>query len=145
MHAYNIHVLGNYTGQKWYGVAYEQKKWYGKCHTSHTASAAIALYAYLQDSVPNTYTLEQSTNPRAEATLNKGQSKMHSATNDDTDNYKLDGSVDENYCKPGETIDDEYDYADEKEFWEPASQEKELKMQVEKLTEIPVIKRDSLQ
>ena len=46
---------------------------------------------------------------------------MHSATNDDTDNYELDGSVDENYCKPGETIGDEYDYADEKEFWEPAS------------------------
>ena len=99
----------------------------------------------LQDSVPNTYTLEQSTNSRAEATLKKGQSKMCSAANDDTDNYGVDGSVDENYCKPGETIGDEYDYADEKEFWEPASQEKELKMQVEKLTEIPVIKRDSLQ
>ena len=26
----------------WYGVAYEQKKWYGKCHTSHTASATLA-------------------------------------------------------------------------------------------------------
>ena len=39
----------------------------------------------------------------------------------------LDGSDDENYSKPGENISDEYDYADEKEFMEPASQEKELK------------------
>ncbi len=31
-----------YVGQKWYGIAYEQKKWYGKSHTSHTASAALA-------------------------------------------------------------------------------------------------------
>ena len=36
-------------------------------------------------------------------------------------------------------FDDEYDYADEKEFWEPASQESESVMQVEKLTEIPVV------
>ena len=63
----------------------------------------------------------------------------------DTDNYEHDASVDENYCKPGETIGDEYDYANEEEFWEPASQEKELKMQVEKLTEVPVINRDALQ
>ena len=63
----------------------------------------------------------------------------------DTDNYEHDGSVDENYCKPGETIGDEYDYANEEEFWEPASQEKELKMQVEKLTEVPVINRDALE
>ena len=42
---------------KWYGVAYEQKKWYGKCHTSHTTSAALANYVYipfhLMISVPN--------------------------------------------------------------------------------------------
>ena len=24
----------------WYGIVYARKKWYGKCHTSHTASAA---------------------------------------------------------------------------------------------------------
>ena len=25
----------------WYGVAYSRQKWYGKCHTSHTASTAL--------------------------------------------------------------------------------------------------------
>jgi hypothetical protein len=32
-----------YVGQEWYGVAYEQKKWYGKCHNGHTASAALVM------------------------------------------------------------------------------------------------------
>ena len=25
----------------WYSVVYARKKWYGKCHTSHTTSAAL--------------------------------------------------------------------------------------------------------
>ena len=86
-----------------------------------------------------------STTSRPQATLSKDQSEMQLATNDDNDNYELDANVDDKYCEPGETFGDEYDYADEKEFWEPASQEKELKMQVEKLIEIPVIERDALQ
>ena len=104
------------------------------------------MHACLQDSVPNTYSLEHTANSRATSTVNKGQSAVRSGTNEDNDDgYELDGDVDENYSKPGESFDDEYDYADEKEFWEPASQESELVMQVEKLTEIPVVKRDELQ
>ena len=93
--------------------------------------------------------MEHGTNPSAQVTLSnlKGESGISPTGRDLTDNYELDGSVDENYsnCKPGETAGDEYDYANEKEFWEPASQEKELKMQVEKLTEIPVINNEDLQ
>ena len=40
---------------------------------------------------------------------------------------------------------EEYEYADEEEFWEPASQEHELKTQLEKLLEIPVIREGSLE
>ena len=72
------------------------------------------MHACLQDSVPNTYSLERTANSRATSTVNKGQSAVSSATNDDDDGYELVGNVDENYSKPGETFDDEYDYADER-------------------------------
>ena len=101
--------------------------------------------AYLQDSVPNVYSLEHRTNSNAQVTLSKGETGISPNGKDLTYDYEMDGSVDKNYSKPGETIGDEYDYANEKEFWEPASQEKELKMQVEKLTEIPVINNKDLQ
>jgi hypothetical protein len=43
-----------YIGRKWYGVAYETKRWYGKRHTSHTASAALDR---ARKSVPSTLVL----------------------------------------------------------------------------------------
>ena len=68
------------------------------------------------------------------------------------ENYEYDGSIDNDKLKKGlqkevtgVTVSDEYEYANEVEFWEPASQEKELKMQVEKLIDVPVINRDTLQ
>ena len=68
------------------------------------------------------------------------------------ENYEYDGSIDNDNLKKGvqkevlteETVSEEYEYANEEEFWEPASQEKELKMQVEKLTGVPVINREAL-
>ena len=30
----------------WYGIVYAWKKWYDKCHTSHTTSAALEMLAY---------------------------------------------------------------------------------------------------
>ena len=103
------------------------------------------MWLLLQDSVPNTYSLELGSNSSAQTI--QGETGISPTGKDLTDNYELDGSVDDNCsnCKPGETVGDEYDYANEKEFWEPASQEKELKMQVEKLTEVPVINNDALQ
>ena len=41
--------------------------------------------------------------------------------------------------------DEEYEYADEQEFWEPASRETELKLQLQKVLEIPVVRQDELQ
>ena len=68
------------------------------------------------------------------------------------ENYEYDGSIDNDKLKKGlqkevtgVTVSDEYEYANEVEFWEPASQEKELKMQVEKLIDVPVINKDALQ
>ena len=101
----------------------------------------------LQDSVPNVYSLELRSNSNAQVTQSKGEIGNSPIIGIDlTDNYELDGSIHENHsnCKPGETIGDEYDYANEKEFWEPASQEKELMMQVQKLTEIPMINNEAL-
>lgn len=39
----------------------------------------------------------------------------------------------------------EYEYADEEEFWEPASQEQELKIQLGNILQIPIIKEEHLQ
>ena len=83
--------------------------------------------------------------PSVQVTLCKDEIGISPTGRDSNDNYELDGNVDESYCKPVESVGDEYDYANEEEFWEPASQEKELKMQVEKLTEIPVINNEALQ
>ena len=55
----------------------------------------------------------------------------------------MDGSVDENYCESGKNVGEEY--ANEEDYWEPASREEELKMQVEKLTEVPVINNEALE
>ena len=60
-----------------------------------------------------------------------------------TDHYEMDGSVDENYCESGKNVGEEY--ANEEDYWEPASREEELKMQVEKLTEVPVINNEALE
>ena len=88
--------------------------------------------------------MEHRTNSSTQVTPNKDDIRASPILKDLSDHYELDGSVDENYSKPGENVGDEYDYADKKEFWEPASQEKELKIQVERLTEVQVINNDAL-
>ena len=70
----------------------------------------------MQDSIPNVYSLEHRTNSSAQVTLSKGEIGISPHGKDLTDNYEMDGTVDKNYCKPGETIGDEYDYANEEEF-----------------------------
>lgn len=40
---------------------------------------------------------------------------------------------------------DEYDYTDEEEFWKPASQEAELKLQLDKILKITLIEENALE
>ena len=90
------------------------------------------------------YTLERNTNQSVPNT--RDQSGVSAAGNEATDNYEYDDCIEKDGLTTRNTQEnEEYEYTNEEEFWEPASQEKELKMQVEKLTEIPVINSDSLQ
>ena len=86
--------------------------------------------------------MEVRTNSGTQPTLNEGNTGVSTTSKSLTDHYELGSSVDENY---GKNIDDEYHYANEEDYWEPASREEELKMQVEKLTEVPVINNEALE
>ena len=124
------------------------------CATVYHAEFNSCFVNLLQDSIPNTYTLECTTDHHmhegAQTTTLKD--KEQSATPSPvTTNHEHDGSEEESHLPETKNYPrgvnrqeemDEYDYANEEEFWKPASQEKELKMQ---LSEIPVICGENLQ
>ena len=111
-------------------------------NTVHCSKHVHARCTRLQDSVPNVYSMEVRTNSGTQTTLNRGDTGVSTTSKSLSDQYELDGSVDENY---GKNINDEDHYANEEDYWEPASREEELKMQVEKLTEVPVINNEALE
>ena len=86
--------------------------------------------------------MEIRTNSDTQATLNRGNTGVSTTSKSSSDHYELGGSIDGNH---GENINDEYNYANEEDYWEPASREEELKMQVEKLTGVPVINNEALE
>ena len=56
-----------------------------------------------------------------------------------------DGGAAESVAKENDTGDtEEYEYAYEEEFWVPASQETELKLQLDKFLRIPVVEEEDL-
>ena len=64
----------------------------------------------------------------------------------------MDAGEDELGSDPGECDEEttiknmeEYDYTDEKEFWKPASQEAELKLQLDKILKITLIEENALE
>lgn len=109
---------------------------------------SLCLTQCLQYSIPNEYALVYSTIQHHQEVSTANRSKRRpprrqpiSATNViaiDDGGYEIDGSL---LSKDNA----EYEYADEQEFWEPASRETELKLQLEKVLEIPVVSQDELQ
>ena len=106
----------------------------------------------LQYSIPNDYSLSVgiSRNPHKVKTISTAQSQpVQIPQNSDevaataggygvscsTDGYEVQNDDDDN---------DEHEYSDEDEYWEPASMEDELKRQLETILQIPVINRDDL-
>ena len=99
----------------------------------------------MQHSIPNDYSLIQSTsnNHQKVTTYTSIEQRPPIATPANSETTLDNGSYAYSFVKD-EASDGEYDYAGEEEFWEPASQERELKLQLEKVLEIPVIKGEDL-
>ena len=101
----------------------------------------------LQHSIPNEYrsSINHSKGVSAKKTPNVSHnSEAIDCDTNDNDHYD---KPDQNENIMEGTIGDieEYEYADQEEYWEPASQERELKLQLTKLIGTSAIKQEALE
>ena len=97
----------------------------------------------MQYSIPNEYSLRCTTSQAVEHV----KTKRPPIQSPSSGGIAVVGSygVSEGYEVQISKNEEEYEYADEDEFWEPASMEDELKCQLERVLEIPVINQDDLE
>lgn len=103
----------------------------------------------LQLSVPNVYSKSVNSSQNTVEAFEANDRVKIAVTSETTDvgNYETDCSLDDSIRKKVEMTRniDEYDYTDEEEFWEPASQETELKLQLDKILKLPIIQKEEME
>lgn len=104
----------------------------------------------MQHSIPNEYCTNKDLSVGRIASTNHSEplsvSNEHHDCGTNGNDHIDEPDKNENMMQEG-TIGDveEYEYTNEEEYWEPASQERELKLQLTKLIGTSVIKRETLE